>query len=112
LNKDISLKDDLNQLLDFSKEKKTDWIVTDHYGLDESYIKIIKQNNFKVLTFDDTAQMHYFSDIVLNQNINANKLNISTEKNTKLLLGPKYALIRDELFRRNEKKKGKMLKIY
>jgi len=93
-----------NDVIDFSKKHDIKWIVTDSYNINREYIKNLKDENFKVLSIDDNAIIHYFSDIVLNQNIGSDKLKFSAEKYTKFLLGPKYAILRDELLRRNEKK--------
>jgi len=91
------LEEDAGSLIKFSNEKNIDWIITDHYGIDTDYIKNIKGNDIKVLSVDDTSQIHYFSDVVLNQNIGSEKLKYSSEKDTKFLLGPKYAILRDQL---------------
>ena len=98
------LKKDLKYLIDFSKNNNVDWVLTDHYDIDSDYIKEIKNNGFKVLSVDDTSQIYYPSDIVLNQNIGSEKLNFNTNKDTKLLLGPKYVMLRDELLIRERKK--------
>jgi len=98
-----TLEEDKNTVIKFSNENDIDWIITDHYGLSSEYIKELKKNNFKVLSIDDTAQIHYYSDIILNQNIGSEKLKFSTEKYTKFLLGPKYVMIRNQLLRRDEK---------
>jgi UDP-2,4-diacetamido-2,4,6-trideoxy-beta-L-altropyranose hydrolase len=79
-------------------------VITDHYQIDASYVKEIKHQGFHVLSIDDTAQMHYYSDIVVNQNIGAEKFTFSAEPYTALLLGPSYVMLRDEMLRRAEKK--------
>jgi len=98
------LEEDAGSLIKFSNEKNIDWIITDHYGIDTDYIKNIKGNDIKVLSVDDTSQIHYFSDVVLNQNIGSEKLKYSSEKDTKFLLGPKYAILRDQLLVIDNKK--------
>lgn len=110
INSNATLLEDNKILVKFAKEKDIDWIVTDHYGINTEYIKEIKQNNFKVLSVDDNAQIHYYSDIVLNQNIGSEKLNFSAEKYTKFILGAKYAIIRDELLIKKNKKEGNEVK--
>jgi spore coat polysaccharide biosynthesis predicted glycosyltransferase SpsG len=47
--------------------------------------------------------IHYYSDVVLNQNIGSEKLRFSAEDYTKFLLGTKYVILQDELLRRDEK---------
>jgi UDP-2,4-diacetamido-2,4,6-trideoxy-beta-L-altropyranose hydrolase len=93
-----------NDIIFFSKKNDIKWIITDSYNINKEYIKSLKNENFKVLSIDDNAIIHYFSDIVVNQNIGAEILKYSAEKYTKFLLGPKYAILRDELLRRSEKK--------
>jgi UDP-2,4-diacetamido-2,4,6-trideoxy-beta-L-altropyranose hydrolase len=104
INANVSLKKDFETLLNFSRDNEIDWIVTDHYGFDTSYIKKIKKQNFHVLSVDDTSQIHYYSDIVVNQNINAECLTFSIEPYTILLRGPTYLMLRDELLVREEKR--------
>ncbi len=100
-----TLKEELDFVINFSYENNINWIVTDHYDLDTWYTKKIKENNFKLLSVDDLAQIHYYSDIVVNQNIGLEKIRFSSEKYTKFLIGPKYVMMRNELLRRDEKKK-------
>lgn len=95
---------DLDNLIDFSKSNDIDWVVTDHYDIDSGYIREIKANGFKVLSIDDTSQIYYASDLVVNQNIGSEQFKFDADDNTKFLLGPKYVMIRDELLRRKEKK--------
>ncbi len=104
LPRTASLQQDLDSVIEFVFNQGTDWVVTDHYMIDASYVKEIKHQGFRVLSIDDLAQMHYFSDVVVNQNIGAERLTFSAEPYTALLLGPTYVMLRDELRRRAEKK--------
>ena len=103
VNPTATLDEDLDYLINFSNEKDIDWVITDHYDLTTQYIQRIKQNDLKVLSIDDTALIHYYSNIVLNQNIGSDKLRFSAERYTKFLLGPKYAIIRNELLKKGER---------
>jgi len=105
IDSNANLREDAETLVKFSNENDIDWIITDHYGIDSAYIENIKENNFNVLSVDDTAQIHYFSDVVLNQNIGSEKLKYSTEKHTKFLLGPKYAILRDQFLAKDSRSK-------
>ncbi len=72
-------------------------IIVDKYGLNEDYYKTLKKSYKKVVCLDDNNELDfYFSDIVINQNIYAEELIYNCSSNTKLLLGPKYVLLRDE----------------
>ncbi|HVQ01489.1 MAG TPA: UDP-2,4-diacetamido-2,4,6-trideoxy-beta-L-altropyranose hydrolase [Candidatus Thermoplasmatota archaeon] len=105
-----SLQQDLDSVIEYAFSQSIDWLITDHYQIDASYVKEIKHQGFRVLSIDDNAQMHYYSDIVLNQNIGAQKLTFSAEPYSKLLLGPSYVMLRDELLRRAEKKRDSTVK--
>ena len=61
INRDLNLRDDLELLINFSKQNNIDWVITDHYRIDSNYIKNVKQNGFRVLSIDDCAQMYYVS---------------------------------------------------
>jgi len=85
------------------KDIKADWIITDGYKFKTEYQKIIKNAGFKLMCIDDICECHYVSDIVLNQNINAERLyRYSCEHNTRLLLGIDFVLLRRE-FRKSIK---------
>jgi UDP-2,4-diacetamido-2,4,6-trideoxy-beta-L-altropyranose hydrolase len=95
---------EVNEVIKILKDNNINWIFTDSYDIDSDYIRKLKIENFKVLSIDDNALIHYFSDVVVNQNIGAEKLDFSSEKYTKFLLGTKYVMMRDELLKREEKK--------
>jgi len=78
-------------------------IVFDHYGIDYEYEEKIKKSSAaKVFSFDDMYEKHY-CDILLNQNIYANKEKYLklVPKNCVIMAGIQYALIREE-FRKIE----------
>jgi len=73
------------------------WVVLDGYHFDEIYQQRVKQAGHQLLVIDDTAHLkHYYADIVLNQNLGADKLGYSCEPYTCLLLGTRYVLLRRE----------------
>jgi len=112
IDKKLSWDEDCELAIDFCKKNNIDWFVTDHYGIKEDYIKKIKKEGFFVLSIDDNANIFYDSDIVVNQNIGAEKLGIKTNKKTKLLLGTKYVILRDELLKaKRQKSKNKVKNI-
>lgn len=106
----ITLQQDLDAVIKYAIDHEVDWMITDHYQIDSSYVKEIKHQGFHVMSIDDTAQMHYYSDIVVNQNIGAEKLTFSVEPYTALLLGPSYVMLRDELLMRTKKKDNAAVK--
>ena len=101
---------DRDSVIKYATDNEIDWVITDHYQIDSSYVKEIKHQGFHVMSIDDAAQMHYYSDIVVNQNIGAEKLTFSVEPYTALLLGPSYVMLRDELLIRRKKKDNSTVK--
>ncbi len=110
IKNDADLEEDLEVLLEFSDKNHIDWVITDHYDIDSRYTKEIKRKGFNVLSIDDTSQIHYYSDVVLNQNIGAEKLKFSAEKDTEFLLGTDYVMIRNELLKKDEKIENETVK--
>jgi UDP-2,4-diacetamido-2,4,6-trideoxy-beta-L-altropyranose hydrolase len=81
------------------------WLIMDNYYFDYSYQKFFKDSGYFLLNIDDTAKTKFCSHIIVNHGIQAKKLSYRTETHTKLLLGPKYALLRREFL--NDKRKSK-----
>ncbi len=82
-------------------------VILDGYHFDASYLNQIRDHVDFILSIDDIAETFYCSDIVLNQNIYAdeNMYNGSMSGDTKLLLGPAYALLRDEFLKQSTVKR-------
>ena len=75
------------------------WVVLDGYHFDEAYQQQVKETRHRLLVIDDMAHFkHYYADIVLNQNLNAERLYYSCEPYTRLLLSTRYVLLRREFF--------------
>jgi UDP-2,4-diacetamido-2,4,6-trideoxy-beta-L-altropyranose hydrolase len=74
------------------------WVVVDGYEFGAEYQASLKSCGLKVLFIDDNGHAgHYSADLVLNQNVYANEaLYRSRELSTKLLLGPRFAMLRRE----------------
>jgi UDP-2,4-diacetamido-2,4,6-trideoxy-beta-L-altropyranose hydrolase len=76
-----------------------DWMVVDHYALDVRWESIVRQNVKKIMVIDDLADRHHDCDILLDQNYYADmqtRYNGKVTSHCQLLLGPKYALLREE----------------
>lgn len=93
----LNIIDDALATLQIAKENESRWIITDGYKFETKFQREIKAAKYNLMCIDDTAQCHYVSDIILNQNIDADKyLSYSCEKYTKLLIGIDYVLLRRE----------------
>ena len=73
-------------------------IVLDDYRFDCKWEKIISKENFKVIVLDDSGLKNHYCDVYINYKpdlIHSENFNSSIikKKETKLLLGPEYAII-------------------
>lgn len=75
-----------------------DWVLVDGYHFNAEYQRRIKDAGLRLLFIDDHGQCDYYhADIVLNQNLHAREsLYPRRDSNTRLLLGPRYVLLRRE----------------
>jgi len=73
--------------------------IVDHYALDACWESMMRASVSTIMVIDDLADRFHDCDILLDQNLIPNRqqsyLNKTPESCT-LLLGPKYALLRDE----------------
>jgi UDP-2,4-diacetamido-2,4,6-trideoxy-beta-L-altropyranose hydrolase len=89
---------DAKQTSDLAREHRAAWIVVDGYQFQSDYQKEISNGGSKLLFLDDYGHgNHYYADLVLNQNLDANEsLYAAREPYTRLLLGTRYCLLRRE----------------
>ncbi|MCS7064112.1 MAG: UDP-2,4-diacetamido-2,4,6-trideoxy-beta-L-altropyranose hydrolase [Methylacidiphilales bacterium] len=91
---------DLAALSFICQEFQPDGIILDGYHFDEEYQLRVRDLAPRVLVIDDTCHLRkYHCDILLNQNLGAERLPYSLGRPARLLLGPEYALIRQEFIR-------------
>lgn len=90
--------EDASQTIAIATEQKAEWIVVDGYHFTAEYQGVLKAAGFKLLFLDDYGHAsNYFADIVLNQNVSATEaLYASRAPEVRLLLGPRYCLLRRE----------------
>lgn len=90
--------DDAEQITRIAGSCRAVWVVADGYDFDSNYQRRLKQAGLRLLFVDDFGQAgHYWADIILNQNFYAGReLYSSREPATRLLLGPHYALLREQ----------------
>jgi UDP-2,4-diacetamido-2,4,6-trideoxy-beta-L-altropyranose hydrolase len=90
--------DDAQETIALAHGKQASWVVVDGYGFRADYQSELNHAGLKVLFIDDNGHAgHYSADLVLNQNAHASEeLYRSREVSTKLLLGPRFAMLRRE----------------
>jgi UDP-2,4-diacetamido-2,4,6-trideoxy-beta-L-altropyranose hydrolase len=90
-------RSDLIKAIEIAKRTGCEWVVLDGYHFDQEYQKGVFDAGLRLLVIDDMAHHRiYYADILLNQNIHAERLNYSCNSEVLLLLGPKYSLLRRE----------------
>jgi UDP-2,4-diacetamido-2,4,6-trideoxy-beta-L-altropyranose hydrolase len=90
--------DDAEEIASTCQRQCAEWIVVDGYHFDLEYQQRLKDAGLKLLLIDDSGQVGpYIADVVLNQNVHAAKVSYRNRAtDTRLLLGPRYALLRRE----------------
>jgi len=91
-------EEDAKKTIDVARKEKSDWIAVDGYQFGTDYQRILKSAGFRILFLDDYGHaQHYFAELVLNQNAGVGaELYADREPETRLLLGPRYCLLRRE----------------
>ncbi|MEI6674193.1 MAG: UDP-2,4-diacetamido-2,4,6-trideoxy-beta-L-altropyranose hydrolase [Verrucomicrobiota bacterium] len=92
--------EDLDQTIQLGKSLGAEWVVIDGYHFGEEYQKTLKINDFKILAVDDYGHCDaWHADVLLNQNLQ-DAIRATTTcpitPSTRILLGPRYALLRRE----------------
>ncbi|MCM3654510.1 UDP-2,4-diacetamido-2,4,6-trideoxy-beta-L-altropyranose hydrolase [Metabacillus litoralis] len=91
-------KIDMNQTKNIlKKEPQIDWLIVDHYAIDKKWEREMRPLVRKIMVIDDLADRFHDCDLLLDQNIQLDKRYDKFVPKTSLkLLGPKYALLRQE----------------
>ncbi len=95
------------ETLRVAEESGSSMIVADGYHLGTEFQKMIKDSGLKTLLVDDHGHLErYHCDLLLNQNLYAENIDYDAP-GSKILLGPRYVLLRDEFWRfRNWERTG------
>jgi UDP-2,4-diacetamido-2,4,6-trideoxy-beta-L-altropyranose hydrolase len=74
------------------------WLVVDHYALDNRWEQALRHNCQRLMVIDDLADRSHDCDLLLDQNLGRTTEDYSglTPGNTTRLIGPQYALLRSE----------------
>ncbi|WP_017185623.1 UDP-2,4-diacetamido-2,4,6-trideoxy-beta-L-altropyranose hydrolase [Alkalibacillus haloalkaliphilus] len=99
----VSWEDDAEEVKSIVKHKEIDWLIIDHYAIDMNWEKVLRPYVNKIMIIDDLADRKHDSDLLLDQNYFIDQDSRYAQlvpKSCQTLLGPRYALLRDE-FRMN-----------
>jgi UDP-2,4-diacetamido-2,4,6-trideoxy-beta-L-altropyranose hydrolase len=95
---DAGTDEDASWLAALARARGADWVVVDGYGFDHRYQAALAAAGLRVVLVDDFGRCErYDADVVLNQNAFATEAMYERRRpGTRLLLGPRYALLRRE----------------
>lgn len=80
-------------------QPRADWLVVDHYALDDRWEAAMRAATRRVMAIDDLADRKHDCDVLLDQNVldgSSGHYRGLVPRDCLLLLGPKYALLRPE----------------
>ena len=86
--------------------KKIDLILVDNYSLGLKWEKSLRSFGKKIIVIDDLSDRKHDCDLIIDQGLHQNMKNPYSNlvpKNCKILLGPKYAILRPEFKKLREK---------
>lgn len=77
------------------------WVIVDGYHFDAEFQRYIREAEQRLMVLDDYGHAErYYADLVLNQNFGAQPgLYAKREAHSRLLLGPRYCLLRKEFWK-------------
>ena len=89
---------DSDECIDVLSSEGVDWLIVDHYALDEDWHCNLKPYYRKLMVIDDLADRKFDCDLMLNQNLDAQPEDYKNKVTgkCKLLLGCDYTLLRTE----------------
>ena len=90
--------EDAERTVRLACQRASNWVVVDGYRFGSDYQTHLKRAGLKVLFLDDYGHARrYSADVILNQNPHASEaLYPNREPSTRLLLGPRFVLLRQE----------------
>ena len=83
--------------------QKPDWLIVDHYELDARWEQSARARAVRIFVIDDLADRPHDCDALLDQNFYPDvqtRYRSRVPENCRLLLGPRFALLRDEFLAR------------
>lgn len=82
-----------------------DWVIVDHYALDARWERAIRQICHRLMVIDDIANRPHLCDLLIDQNYeDEERYKKFVTTSCRLLLGPRYALLRPEYAEHRAKK--------
>jgi UDP-2,4-diacetamido-2,4,6-trideoxy-beta-L-altropyranose hydrolase len=101
----VTQQHDAKECINILQLEKVDWLIVDHYALDEDWHNELNKYCNKLMVIDDIADRKFQCDVLLNQNLGICKDDYKDKvpNNCELLLGCDYALFRPEFLKYRSK---------
>ena len=109
---------DAKETTEAIRDKQIDWIIIDHYSLGIKWEKSLRSYVSKIMVIDDLENRKHDCDLLLDQNYNSrdrNRYSGLVPEYCKKLLGPGFALLRNEFTKARQKRRirsGKVGRIF
>jgi UDP-2,4-diacetamido-2,4,6-trideoxy-beta-L-altropyranose hydrolase len=94
-----SWEEDAYETINFLIGKDPDWLIVDHYGLEQQWETSVSRYVKTIMVIDDLADRYHNCDLLLDQNLCPDwesRYSNLVPAHCRLLLGPHYALLRKE----------------
>jgi len=104
----VSQQQDADDTIQALSDQSWDWLVIDHYALDARWESALRATAKRIMVIDDIADRKHDCDLLLDQNYYSDMRTRYIGKvsvHCQLLLGPRYALLRDEFQKLRKKVK-------
>lgn len=94
----VNQRFDAEEFMAFARPGKFNGVVVDHYGLGHQWERVVKDNFLFILVLDDLANREHICNLLVDQSMGrkASCYSSLVPQICTLLIGPKYALLRDE----------------
>jgi UDP-2,4-diacetamido-2,4,6-trideoxy-beta-L-altropyranose hydrolase len=94
----VSQEKDAKDTIEILKNYQADWIIVDHYSIDEVWEKRIQPYARKIMIIDDLANRKHYCNLLLDMTVNRKESDylLKTTEDCKILVGAKYILMRDQ----------------
>lgn len=98
----VKQEQDAKEVIEILTNIDVELMVVDSYAIDANWEKVIRPYAKKIMVIDDLANRKHDCDILLDQNYYKDmetRYNGLVNEKCKLLLGPKYVLLREEFYK-------------
>jgi UDP-2,4-diacetamido-2,4,6-trideoxy-beta-L-altropyranose hydrolase len=94
----VTQEEDARDCVPLLQQLGADWLIVDHYGLDDSWEGALRAQVGRLLVIDDLADRTHLCDLLLDQNLGrtAKAYKGLVPGHCVVLAGPEYALLRPE----------------